>query len=77
MQSDAFYLELVADGVDKGKGMKMIQNSLNLAKTAAIGDRENDESMLLLADFWRPLKMETKIFKKRLILLSIRAKMEL
>ena len=51
VQSDAFYLELVTDGVDKGRGMHMIQRALGLVKTAAIGDRENDEPMLRAADF--------------------------
>lgn len=51
VQSDAFYLELVPDGISKGRGMKMIQQALGLTKTAAIGDRENDKPMLELADF--------------------------
>ncbi len=51
VQSDAFYLELVASGVDKGKGMELIRSRLNLLKTAAIGDRENDKAMLKQADF--------------------------
>ena len=51
MQSDAFYLELVAEGVDKGKGMRLIQQQLSMNKTAAIGDRENDLAMLRAADF--------------------------
>ena len=51
VQSDEFYLELVADGVDKGKGMQMICDRLGLAATAAIGDRENDQPMLCRADF--------------------------
>ena len=51
VQSDAFYLELVTDGVDKGRGMKMIQKAMGLCKTAAIGDRENDQPMLQIADF--------------------------
>lgn len=51
VQSDEFYLELVADGVDKGKGMQMIRDRLGLAATAAIGDRENDQPMLCRADF--------------------------
>ena len=42
VQSDAFYLELVAEGVDKGKGMRLIQQQLGMNKTAAIGDQEND-----------------------------------
>lgn len=51
VQSDAFYLELVPDGISKGRGMKMIEAALHLTKTAAIGDRENDKSMLDIADF--------------------------
>lgn len=51
VQSDAFYLELVPQGISKGRGMKMIQQALGLVKTAAIGDRENDKPMLELADF--------------------------
>ena len=51
VQSDEFYLELVADGVDKGRGMQMIRDRLGLAATAAIGDRENDQPMLRRADF--------------------------
>lgn len=51
VQSDAFYLELVAEGVDKGKGMRLIQQQLGMNKTAAIGDRENDLAMLRAADF--------------------------
>ena len=51
VQSDAFYLELVPQGISKGRGMKMIQQALGLTKTAAIGDRENDKPMLELADF--------------------------
>ena len=38
VQSDAFYLELVPQGISKGRGMKMIQQALGLTKTAAIGD---------------------------------------
>ena len=51
VQSDAFYLELVPQGISKGCGMRMIQQALGLTKTAAIGDRENDKPMLELADF--------------------------
>lgn len=51
VQSDAFYLELVPQGISKGRGMKMIQQALGLTKAAAIGDRENDKPMLELADF--------------------------
>lgn len=51
VQSDRFYLELVSDEANKGKGMNMIRDALHMKKTAAIGDRENDESMLLEADF--------------------------
>lgn len=51
VQSDAFYLELVPQGISKGRGMRMIQQALGLTKTAAIGDRENDKPMLELADF--------------------------
>ncbi len=51
VQSDEFYLELVADGVDKGKAMELVRSYLNLSKTAAIGDRENDKAMLVRADF--------------------------
>ena len=51
VQSDAFYLELVPQGISKGRGMRMIQQALGLVKTAAIGDRENDKPMLELADF--------------------------
>lgn len=51
VQSDAFHLELVAEGVDKGKGMRLIQQQLGMNKTAAIGDRENDLAMLRAADF--------------------------
>ena len=42
VQSDAFYLELVPQGISKGRGMRMIQQALGLTKTAAIGDRETD-----------------------------------
>ena len=45
------YLELVPQGISKGRGMRMIQQALGLTKTAAIGDRENDKPMLELADF--------------------------
>lgn len=51
VQSDAFYLELVPQGISKGRGMRMIQQALGLTKAAAIGDRENDKPMLELADF--------------------------
>ena len=51
VQSDAFYLELVPDGVEKGKGMELIKTSMGFAAAAAIGDRENDQSMLIIADF--------------------------
>lgn len=51
VQSDAFYLELVPEGISKGRAMRMIQQALGLVKTAAIGDRENDKPMLELADF--------------------------
>ena len=51
VRSDAFYLELVPEGTDKGRGMNLVKDFLGAKKTAAIGDRENDHSMLIAADF--------------------------
>ena len=80
VQSDAFYLELVPDGISKGTRHEDDPAGVGpCQKTAAIGDREND---IADAGTWRTLSAVPKsgdppTCKKRLILLSIRAKMEL
>lgn len=77
VQSDAFYLELVPQGISKGRGMKMIQQALGLTKAAAIGDGRTTNRCWSWRIFPLFPKAATPICKKRLILLSIRAKMEL
>lgn len=51
VRTDEFYLELVPENIGKGKGMELVKEKMGAFKTAAIGDRENDRSMILAADF--------------------------
>ena len=51
VQSDAFYLELVPQGISKGRGMRMISRRWALPKLPPSATGENDKPMLELADF--------------------------
>lgn len=80
VQSDAFYLELVPQGISKGRGMRMIQQALGRWALPKLPPSATGRTTNRCWN-WRIFppfpKAATPICKKRLILLSIRAKMEL
>ena len=51
MKSKAHYLEIVAEGVDKGKALRALAGRLGLSddEVMAFGDGQNDASMLAAA----------------------------